>query len=69
MSKNLNSELKKKEDCTYDPSKRGIEGSPSVLGHGPYREKHAVCMNYVYHLLSNWIEQIEHIRDSYMQYL
>jgi hypothetical protein len=53
MSKNLNSKLKKEESYTYDPSKREVEGSPSVLGHGPYGERHADCTNYVNHLLSN----------------
>jgi hypothetical protein len=28
MSKNLNSKLKKEENCTCDPSKRGVKGSP-----------------------------------------
>jgi hypothetical protein len=53
MSKNLNSELKKKKDCTYDPSKRGVKGSPGALERGPYNVRHANCMNYINHLLSN----------------
>jgi hypothetical protein len=53
MRKNLNSELKKEEDCNYDPSKGGVDGSPGALGHGPYGERPADCMNYVNHLLSN----------------
>jgi hypothetical protein len=31
MSKNLNSKLKKEESYTYDPSKRGVEGSSGAL--------------------------------------
>jgi hypothetical protein len=61
MSKNLNFELKKEEDCTCDPLKRGVEGSPVVLGRGPYGERHVVCTNYINHLLSNLIGQVEHI--------
>jgi hypothetical protein len=49
MSKNLNSELKKEESYTCDPSK----GPLGVLGHGPYGERHVGCTNYVNHLLSN----------------
>jgi hypothetical protein len=53
MSKNLNSELKKKESYTCDPSKCGVEGSSGALGCGPYGERPADCTNYVNHLLSN----------------
>jgi hypothetical protein len=49
----MNSELKKEENYTCDPSKHGVEGSQGVLGCGPYRERHADCTNYVNHLLSN----------------
>jgi hypothetical protein len=53
MSKNLNSELKKEESYTCDPSKRQVEGSLGALGHGSYGERPANCINYVNHLLSN----------------
>jgi hypothetical protein len=53
MSKNLNSKLKKEENCTCDPSKRGVKGSPGALGHGTYGERPADCTNYINHLLSN----------------
>jgi hypothetical protein len=53
MSKNLNSELKKKRSYTCDPSKRGVEGSSGALGHGSYGERHADSINHVNHLLSN----------------
>jgi hypothetical protein len=53
MSKNLNSELKKKENYTYDSSKCGIEGSQGVLVCEPYGERPADCTNYVNLLLSN----------------
>jgi hypothetical protein len=53
MSKNLNSELKKEESYTCDPSKRGVEGSSGALGHGPYAKRHVDCTNYINHLLSN----------------
>jgi hypothetical protein len=53
MSKNLNSELKKEESYTCDPSKRGVKGSLGALGHGLYGERHADYTNYVNHLLSN----------------
>jgi hypothetical protein len=53
MSKTLNFELKKEEDCTCDPSKRGVERSSGALGCGLYVERHVVCMNYINHLLSN----------------
>jgi hypothetical protein len=53
MSKNLNSELKKEENYTCDPSKRGVERSPGALICEPYGERHADCTNYVNHLLSN----------------
>jgi hypothetical protein len=52
MGKNLNSELKKEENCTCDPSKCGVEGSPGVVGCGPYGKRHVDYMNYVNHLLS-----------------
>jgi hypothetical protein len=51
MSKNLKSELKKEENCTCDPSKRGIEGLPSALGCRPYGERPVDCTNYINHLL------------------
>jgi hypothetical protein len=53
MSKNLNSELRKEESYTCDPSKRGVKGSPGALGRESYRERHVDCTNYVNHLLSN----------------
>jgi hypothetical protein len=53
MSKNLNSELKKEESYTCDPSKHGVEGSLGALGRRPYGERPANCTNYVNHLLSN----------------
>jgi hypothetical protein len=53
MSKNLNSELKKEENYTWDSSKRGVEGSSGASGRGPYGERPADCVNYVNHLLSN----------------
>jgi hypothetical protein len=53
MSNNLNSELKKEENYTYDPSKCRVEGSLGALGHGPYGERPADFTNYIYHLLSN----------------
>jgi hypothetical protein len=43
VTKKLNSELKKDENYTCDPSKHEVEGSPSALGHGPYGERHADC--------------------------
>jgi hypothetical protein len=52
MSKNF-LELKMEEDCTCDPSKRGVVGLPGVLGCGPYWERITDCMNYDNHLLSN----------------
>jgi hypothetical protein len=36
MSKNLNFELKKEEDCTCDPLKREVEGPPGALGCRPF---------------------------------
>jgi hypothetical protein len=39
MSKNLNSELKKEESYTSDPSKHGVEGLPGALGRRPYGER------------------------------
>jgi hypothetical protein len=69
MNKNLNSELKKEESYTCDPTKRGVEGSPSALEHGLYGERPADCTNYVNHFLSNWIRQIEHIQGSYVQWI
>jgi hypothetical protein len=53
MSKNLNSKLKKEQNYTCDPSKRGVEGSPGALGRGPYEKRPMDCTNYVNHLLSN----------------
>jgi hypothetical protein len=53
MSNNLNSELKKEESYTCDPSKRGIKISPDALGRGPYGESHVDYINYINHLLSN----------------
>jgi hypothetical protein len=53
MSMNLNSELKKEENCTCDPSKHGVEGSSNALLCGPYGERPVDCTNYVNHLLSN----------------
>jgi hypothetical protein len=53
MIKNLNSELKKEESYTYDPSKCGVEGSLGALGHRPYGEMYADCTNCINHLLSN----------------
>jgi hypothetical protein len=53
MSKNLNSELKKEENYTCDPLKRGVEGPPDALGRGPYGDRPVDCMNYVNHLLSD----------------
>jgi hypothetical protein len=53
MSKNLNSQLKKEESYTCDPSKCGVEGSTGVLGHGPYGKRYADCINYINHLLLN----------------
>jgi hypothetical protein len=47
MSKNLNSELKKEENYTCDPSKRMVEGSSGALGRGPYGERSADYTNYV----------------------
>jgi hypothetical protein len=61
MSKNLNSELKKEEYYTCDPLKHGVEGSPGALECGPYGERPADCTNYINHLLSNSIRQIDHI--------
>jgi hypothetical protein len=46
MSKNLNSELKKEESYTYDPSNRGIERSSGALGHGLYKERHIMLIIY-----------------------
>jgi hypothetical protein len=53
MSKNLNYELKKEENYTCDPLKRGVEGSSVELGRELYGERPADCTNYVNHLLSN----------------
>jgi hypothetical protein len=60
MSKNLNSELKKEENYTCDPSKRGVKGSSGALGCGPYGERPTYYTNYINNLLSNQIGQIEH---------
>jgi hypothetical protein len=53
MSKNLNSELKKEENYTCDPSNRRIEGSLGALGREPYGEWPMNYINYVNHLLLN----------------
>jgi hypothetical protein len=53
MSKKLNSELKKYESYTCDPSKRGVGGLSCVLGRESYGERYVDCINYVNHLLSN----------------
>jgi hypothetical protein len=53
MNKNLNSELKKEESYTYDPSKCGVKRSSGALGRGPYGERHVDYTNYINHLLSN----------------
>jgi hypothetical protein len=53
MSKSLNSELKKEESYTCDPSKRGIDESLGVLGREPYGERPTDYINYVNYLLSN----------------
>jgi hypothetical protein len=53
MNKNLNSELKKEENYTCDPSKHGVEGSSGALGCETYGERLANCTNYINHLLSN----------------
>jgi hypothetical protein len=53
MRKNLNSELKKEENYTCDPSKHRVKGSSGALGHGSYGERHVDCTNYVNNLLSN----------------
>jgi hypothetical protein len=53
MTKNLNFELKKEDDCTCDPSKHGVEGSLGALGRESYGERTIDCINYVNNLLSN----------------
>jgi hypothetical protein len=53
MSKNLNYELKKEENYTCDPSRHGVEGSPSALGCEPYGERLVDYANYFNLLLSN----------------
>jgi hypothetical protein len=53
MSKNLNSKLKKEENCTCHSSKHGVKGSLGALERGPYGERPVDYMNYVNHLLSN----------------
>jgi hypothetical protein len=52
MSKNLNSELKKEENFTCDPSRRGVKGSSGAMGHIPYGERPTDCTTYINHLLS-----------------
>jgi hypothetical protein len=52
MSKNLNSELKKRENFTCALSRRGVKGSPGAMGHGSYRERPTDYMTYINHLLS-----------------
>jgi hypothetical protein len=51
MSKNLNSELTKEENFTYDPSRCEVEGSPGAVGHEPYGERPVDYTTYVDHLL------------------
>jgi hypothetical protein len=53
MSKNLNYELKKEENCTCDPLKNGVKGLLGALGRGSYGERLVDGTNYVNHLLSN----------------
>jgi hypothetical protein len=53
MSKNLNSELKKEESYTCDPSNRGVKGSSGALERGQYGERLVNYTNYVNNLLSN----------------
>jgi hypothetical protein len=53
MSKDLNSELKKEESYTGDPSKRGVEGSPGALGCRSFGESLVDYTNYTNYLLSN----------------
>jgi hypothetical protein len=53
MSKNLNSELKKEESYTCDPSRHGVEGSLGALGCRLYGERFTDCTNYINHLLLN----------------
>jgi hypothetical protein len=53
MSNNLNSEVKK-DNFTSDQLRRGVEGSPTMVGRamcdgGSYVEKHVNCMTYVNH--------------------
>jgi hypothetical protein len=43
------SELKKEESYTCDPSNCGVEGSPGALGRGPYGERSTDCTNYINH--------------------
>jgi hypothetical protein len=45
MSMNLNSELKKEENYTCDPSKHGVKGSLGALERGPYAERPTNCTN------------------------
>jgi hypothetical protein len=49
MSNNLNFEVKKEDDCTCDPLKCRVEGSPGALGRGPYGERHVNYTNYINH--------------------
>jgi hypothetical protein len=51
MSKNLNSELKKEENFTCDPSRHWVEGSLSAVEHEPYGERPTNGTIYVNHLL------------------
>jgi hypothetical protein len=51
MCKNLTSKLKKEENFTCDPSRRGVEGSFGAVGHEPYEERLLECMTYINHLL------------------
>jgi hypothetical protein len=52
MNKNLNSELKREEIFTYDPLRRGVEGSPDVVGRKPFGKRPTECTTCVNHLLS-----------------
>jgi hypothetical protein len=63
MGKNLNSELKKEDSYTCDPSKHGVEGSPGGwdtdhMGRGLQTAQIMLIICY----------QIKHVQDSYMQY-
>jgi hypothetical protein len=49
MCKNLNSELKKEDNCTCDPSKHGVKGWPGAVGCRPYGERTAEIMLIICH--------------------